>query len=101
VIAASTRRLTGDLFEYRDLGDIELKGIAGPVSAWQAPGLPGARPRARHERDDEVVAGAAAHWAGAGGLPLHRGRGGVPLRRVEVLAVTAEVLRVSFLTLFR
>ncbi|HEX4185721.1 MAG TPA: AAA family ATPase [Stellaceae bacterium] len=36
VIAASTRRLTGDLFEYRDLGDIELKGIAGPVSAWQA-----------------------------------------------------------------
>jgi class 3 adenylate cyclase/predicted ATPase len=36
VIAASTRRLTGDLFEYRDLRDIELKGIAGPVSAWQA-----------------------------------------------------------------
>jgi class 3 adenylate cyclase/predicted ATPase len=36
VIAAGTRRLTGDLFEYRDLGEIELKGIAGPVSAWQA-----------------------------------------------------------------
>src|SRR5499426_3939079 len=36
VIAASTRRLIGDLFEYRDLGYIELKGIAGPVSAWQA-----------------------------------------------------------------
>jgi class 3 adenylate cyclase/predicted ATPase len=36
VIAASTRRLTGNLFEYRDLGEIELKGIAGPVSAWQA-----------------------------------------------------------------
>jgi class 3 adenylate cyclase/predicted ATPase len=35
VIAASTRRLTGDLFEYRDLGEIGLKGIAGPVSAWQ------------------------------------------------------------------
>jgi class 3 adenylate cyclase len=35
VIAASTRRLIGDLFEYRDLGEIELKGIAGPVSAWQ------------------------------------------------------------------
>src|SRR5262249_54138991 len=33
VIAASTRRLIGDLFEYRDLGDVELKGIAGPVSA--------------------------------------------------------------------
>jgi class 3 adenylate cyclase/predicted ATPase len=36
VIAASTRRLTRDLFDYRDLGEIELKGIAGPVSAWQA-----------------------------------------------------------------
>src|SRR5215472_9927677 len=36
VIAASTRRLTGGLFEYRDLGEIELKGIAGRVSAWQA-----------------------------------------------------------------
>jgi class 3 adenylate cyclase/predicted ATPase len=35
VIAASTRRLTGDLFEYRDLGEIELKGIARPVSTWQ------------------------------------------------------------------
>ena len=35
VIAASTRRLTGDLFEYRDLGQIELKGIAAPVPAWQ------------------------------------------------------------------
>ena len=36
MIAASTRRLTGDLFEYRDLGEIELKGIAAPVPAWQA-----------------------------------------------------------------
>jgi predicted ATPase len=36
VLSASTHRLTGDLFEYRDLGETELKGIAGPVSAWQA-----------------------------------------------------------------
>jgi class 3 adenylate cyclase len=36
VIAATTRRLTGDLFEYGDLGEIELKGITGPVSAWKA-----------------------------------------------------------------
>src|SRR5207302_10258904 len=35
VIAAGTRRLVGDLFEYRDLGAIELKGITGPVPAWQ------------------------------------------------------------------
>ena len=36
VIAASTRRLVGDLFEYRDLGQVELKGITEPVSAWRA-----------------------------------------------------------------
>jgi class 3 adenylate cyclase len=35
VIAASTRRLIGDLFEYRDLGAVEVKGLAGRVPAWQ------------------------------------------------------------------
>jgi predicted ATP-dependent serine protease len=35
VIAASTRRLVGDLFECRDLGTVEVKGIGVPVSAWQ------------------------------------------------------------------
>jgi class 3 adenylate cyclase/predicted ATPase len=35
VIAASTRRLVGELFEYRDLGAIEVKGIAELVPAWQ------------------------------------------------------------------
>ena len=35
VIAAGTRRLVGDLFEYRDLGAVEVKGIAEPVPAWQ------------------------------------------------------------------
>jgi class 3 adenylate cyclase len=35
VIAGSTRRLLGDLFEYRDLGAIEIKGLAAPVSAWR------------------------------------------------------------------
>jgi class 3 adenylate cyclase/predicted ATPase len=35
VIAAATRRLVGDLFEYRDLGGVEVKGIAAPIPAWQ------------------------------------------------------------------
>ena len=35
VIAASTRRLVGDLFEYSDLGAVEVKGIATPVPAWR------------------------------------------------------------------
>jgi class 3 adenylate cyclase len=35
VIAASTRRLVGNLFEYRDLGAIALKGLVEPVLALQ------------------------------------------------------------------
>jgi class 3 adenylate cyclase/predicted ATPase len=35
VIAAGTRRLVGDLFEYRDLGAVAVKGIAAPTVAWQ------------------------------------------------------------------
>ena len=30
-----SNRLIGALFEYRDLGAVELKGIAVPVPAWQ------------------------------------------------------------------
>ncbi len=33
VIAPSTRRLTGGLFEYADLGAVELKGLGAPVAA--------------------------------------------------------------------
>ena len=35
VIGTGTHRLVGDLFEYRDLGAVEVKGIAAPVPAWQ------------------------------------------------------------------
>ncbi len=38
VIAADTRRLTGGLFEYRDLGAATLKGFADLVQAWQVVG---------------------------------------------------------------
>ena len=36
VIAESTRRLLGNLFELQDLGAKNLKGIASPVRAWAA-----------------------------------------------------------------
>src|SRR5262249_58235356 len=39
VVAASTRRLLGDLFHLRDLGRHEVKGIAKPVSAWTVEGV--------------------------------------------------------------
>ncbi len=39
VVAASTRRLLGDLFGLRDLGRHEVKGIAEPVAAWVVDGV--------------------------------------------------------------
>jgi class 3 adenylate cyclase/predicted ATPase len=36
VIAESTRKLVGNLFELQDLGAQDLKGISGPVRAWAA-----------------------------------------------------------------
>src|ERR1700758_551145 len=35
VIAPATRRLVGDLFEYGDLGTVEVKGLAAPMPARQ------------------------------------------------------------------
>src|SRR6516162_9024010 len=45
VIAAGTRRLVGALFEYRDLGPVEVKGIVAPVPTWQVlhPSIVGSR----------------------------------------------------------
>jgi class 3 adenylate cyclase len=34
VIADTTRRLTGRLFEYRDLGEARMKGLEAPVRTW-------------------------------------------------------------------
>src|SRR5262249_16110053 len=39
VVAASTRRLLGDLFRLRDLGQHEVKGIPVPVAAWMVEGV--------------------------------------------------------------
>jgi class 3 adenylate cyclase/tetratricopeptide (TPR) repeat protein len=45
VISSSTRRLTGGLFDYRDLGTIALKGFGETVPAWQALGASAAESR--------------------------------------------------------
>jgi predicted ATPase/class 3 adenylate cyclase len=64
VISQTTRRLTGGMFEYRDLGPISLKGLSEPVRAWQVTGASAAQGRfeAQHEtsltplvgRDEEI-----------------------------------------------
>jgi class 3 adenylate cyclase/predicted ATPase len=52
VIAESTRRLLGDLFELKDLGSQELKGIPGRSNAWAA-----LRPSAVEGRFEALHAG--------------------------------------------
>jgi predicted ATPase/class 3 adenylate cyclase len=38
VIEASTHKLTGGIFDYEELGKLELKGFAAPVAAWRVRG---------------------------------------------------------------
>src|SRR4029453_2184021 len=64
VIAGSTRRLVGRMFDCRALGANELKGLPQPVEAWQV----------RGEAVD--VSRFEARWGGAP-APLMGGQGGV------------------------
>jgi class 3 adenylate cyclase len=89
VIAASTRRLLGDLFELRDLGRHEVKGIAEPVTAWAVEGLSGAENRfaaARAGRTDLVgrereleflLERKRLAWSGKGQVVLISGEPGI------------------------
>jgi len=104
VIAASTRRLTGDLFEYRDLGEIELKGIAAPAPVWQVLGpstiesrfeaLRGSALTPLVGRDEEIDLLLRRWWrtkAGDGQVVLVSGEPGIGKSRI--VAAFAERLR--------
>jgi class 3 adenylate cyclase/predicted ATPase len=59
VIAESTRKLLGTLFELRDLGETQLKGIAEPARAWAA-----LRPSAVASRFEALHAGGLTELVG-------------------------------------
>jgi class 3 adenylate cyclase/predicted ATPase len=61
VIAEGTRRLIGDLFELRDLGPQELKGVASPTRAYAA-----LRESARESRFDALHADGLTALVGRG-----------------------------------
>jgi len=103
VIAAGTRRLVGDLFEYRDLGAVEVKGIAAPVQAWQVLRASGVASRfealrgsalsplvGRDEEIDLLLRRWARAKAGDGQVVLVSGEPGIGKSRIT--AVLAERL---------
>ena len=59
VIAESTRKLVGNLFELEDLGAQDLKGISGPVRAWAA-----LRPSSVESRFEALHAGGLTELVG-------------------------------------
>jgi len=103
VIAAGTRRLLGDLFEYRDLGAVEVKGIAAPVPVWEVlrPKSVSSRFEALHGsaltrlvgRDEEIDL-LSRRWArakaGKGQVVLISGEPGIGKSRV-VAALTERL----------
>ncbi len=95
VISDGTRRLLGSLYDMKDLGAVELKGIAGPTRAWAVLGpssvesrfeaLRGTKLTAFVGREDESEL-LLSHWArakaGEGQVVLLSGEAGVGKSRL-------------------
>src|SRR6266478_616061 len=95
VVAASTRRLLGDLFRLRDLGLHKVKGIAEPIAAWAVDGVSASESRfeAVHaagltdliDREDELdflLKRQRLAWKGEGQIVLISGEPGIGKSRL-------------------
>jgi class 3 adenylate cyclase len=94
VVAASTRRLLGDLFRLRELGWHEVKGIAKPVAAWAVEGVSDSESRfeavrvaglidlvGRKDELDFLLERQRLAWKGEGQIVLISGEPGIGTAR--------------------
>jgi predicted ATPase/class 3 adenylate cyclase len=101
VVAASTRRLLGDLFRLHDLGRHEVKGIAEPVAAWAVEGVSASESRfeavraagltdfiGRENELDFLLERQRLAWKGEGQIVLISGEPGIGKSRL--VAAVAE-----------
>jgi class 3 adenylate cyclase/tetratricopeptide (TPR) repeat protein len=101
VVAASTRRLLGDLFHLRDLGRHEVKGIAESVAAWSVEGASASESRfeavhvtgltdliGREDEIDFLLERQRHAWKGEGQIALISGEPGIGKSRL--VAALAE-----------
>src|SRR6266496_3007752 len=95
VVAASTRRLLGDLFRLRDLGSHEVRGIAEPVAAWAVEGVSDSESRfeavraagltdliGREDELDFLLDRQRLAWKGEGQIVLISGEPGIGKSRL-------------------
>src|SRR5262245_52652448 len=95
VVAASTRRLLGDLFHLRDLGFQLVKGIAEPIAAWAVEGVSATESRfeavrmanltdliGREEEIDYLLELQRLAWKGEGQIVLISGEPGIGKSRL-------------------
>ena len=95
VVAASTRRLLGDLFLLRDLGLHKVKGIAEPIAAWAVDGVAESKSRfeaihttglpdliGREDELDFLLKRQQLAWTGKGQVVLISGEPGIGKSRL-------------------
>ena len=95
VVAASTRRLLGDLFRLRDLGLNKVKGIAEPIAAWAVDGVSASESRfeavhaagltdliGREDELDFLLKRQRLAWKGEGQIVLISGEAGIGKSRL-------------------
>jgi class 3 adenylate cyclase/predicted ATPase len=99
VVATSTRRLLGDLFELRDLGRHQVKGLDEPVAAWAVEGLSASEDRfdaaraglsdlvGRTRELDFLLERQRLAWAGNGQVVLISGEPGIGKSRLMAALV--------------